>query len=153
MARIPVYNLKCLANRCTCIALPEDRDRKVITSLLMKKNRRVIAHFKSSAPSLRCSPHFNNFHVLRGGSLPNHTLLSMSIYEDSNACIERTNDVIGHGGRDSARELANFSTKHINIRKHFALIPSRDGHLRLTLAACPRIHADSSILGMLGSAS
>jgi hypothetical protein len=43
------------------------------------------------------------------------------VYEDNNACIEWSNNVIG--GRERA--------KHIDIRKHFAHEAVKKGHLRL----------------------
>ena len=43
------------------------------------------------------------------------------VYEDNNACIEWSNNIIG--GRERA--------KHIDIRKHFAHEAVRNGHLRL----------------------
>ena len=43
------------------------------------------------------------------------------VYEDDDACIEWSNNIIG--GRERA--------KHIDIRKHFAHEAVRNGHLRL----------------------
>ena len=43
------------------------------------------------------------------------------VYEDNNACIEWSNNIIG--GRERA--------KHIDIRKHFAHEAIQNGHLRL----------------------
>jgi hypothetical protein len=43
------------------------------------------------------------------------------VYEDNNACIEWSNNIIG--GRERA--------EHIDIRKHFAHEAVQNGHLRL----------------------
>ena len=43
------------------------------------------------------------------------------VYEDNNACIEWSNNIIG--GRERG--------KHIDIRKHFAHEAVQNGHLRL----------------------
>lgn len=74
------------------------------------------------------------------------------VYEDNNACIEWSNNVIG--GRERA--------KHIDIRKHFAHEAIQNGHLRLvrvdttdqladvfTKSLQPRLHA-ACIEGILG---
>ncbi len=54
------------------------------------------------------------------------------VYEDNNACIEWSNNIIG--GRERA--------KHIDIRKHFAHEPFQNGHLRLVRVSTSKQLAD-----------
>ena len=60
------------------------------------------------------------------------------VYEDNNACIEWSNNIIG--GRERA--------KHIDIRKHFAHEAVRNGHLRLVRVDTSKQLADVFTKGL-----
>ena len=60
------------------------------------------------------------------------------VYEDNNACIEWSNNIIG--GRERA--------KHIDIRKHFAHEAVQNGHLRLVRVDTSKQLADIFTKGL-----